>query len=842
MPRSTVISNHTYCAFISYKHTDEKIAKWLKMMLEQYRLPTKLCKQYAHVPKRLTEIGDIYLDNDTLRPGLMDKNLEIDMAATKYLIVVCSRSAHDAPRYINQEIETFLRAGHTPDQIIPFIVDDSQTPEQDCFPSALQKINETRDLIGVNIYDKGRMQAFLKVVAYMLGIQVVELVSANDRRKRKKVVIATLVTVFSVILSLFLWFYAVPQKQYYVDYTEVYGIPQGIGKLSKEDTEQMDAHYTIIKQFGQVVELRYENFAGKIIDHDNSEYMDRPSRAIYDGTRDGEHLYVIFQDSRGRVLVEYSYSQDRTSVDIKNSTGYAAPLLASTTGMDGSIYTDLDSFLFGHGSIINYAIDYDDYGHISEKRYVKDSFASPTCDASNIWGFRYVRDELGRAIQVDYLKYVGDQAKPGGANHSDDYVLMEDSYRVCKKRYKYENYDLVSIQFLNSKDELVLNEKTWAECRITYDSHHNIQRITYYDTHTRPTCCSDGYHELSITRNGVRHRTYLCGGNGLIITSNEGYAFLEQKFNKKGELILQRTSDCFGNPVIPDDCFFSAVEYTYKKNGRYIKATYVDDDGNVTVDENGVAGYIVEYDKHGNQLLLKFIDMNKDLTENGDGCAIQKCEYDSVGRLTKLSFLDSNNELISVNELGDAGAVIRYDAIGNLESYSLIGCDGKEFLRIKSQYDSFGNEIIREYFDENDNPSDDGYGVFRFVSEYNEYGDHLGDSFWDKDGNAVLWEYIGAAKCTITLDDYGNEIRMSCYDTDGEHLILSSLGYAECVTTYTSKGHVLRREFYGADGNPVLIEDGDIMYSAYENLYDEYGIFQKVLFFDANGNRIEPDD
>ena len=53
-----------YYAFISYKHEDEKYAKWLQKRLESYRLPSAL--QNEDVPKRAKPIFRAQTD---LTPG-----------------------------------------------------------------------------------------------------------------------------------------------------------------------------------------------------------------------------------------------------------------------------------------------------------------------------------------------------------------------------------------------------------------------------------------------------------------------------------------------------------------------------------------------------------------------------------------------------------------------------------------------------------------------------------------------------------------------------------------------------------------------------------------------------
>lgn len=101
---------YTYYAFISYKRVDGKWAAWLQHKLQSYRLPKRLYKQYRTLPKRLTPI---FLDKENLTSGELEKSLENELAASRYLIVICSRAAHDLLYYLDKEIRAFLNVGHT---------------------------------------------------------------------------------------------------------------------------------------------------------------------------------------------------------------------------------------------------------------------------------------------------------------------------------------------------------------------------------------------------------------------------------------------------------------------------------------------------------------------------------------------------------------------------------------------------------------------------------------------------------------------------------------------------------------------------------------------------------
>ena len=295
MGKNTIIQNseqyiksqgYTYFAFISYKHEDEKWAMWLKKKLQSYRLPTKTHKTHNDLPLR---ISPVFLDKDHMKPGELSQQEREEVNASKYLIVICSRNAHNASKNLDDEIQYFIDGGADRSRIIPFIVDDAPHPEEDCFPLKLHELCQEGNIIGANVNDSGKNNAVLKVVAYMHGIKLEELESEEKRRQKKnKTILSVVAAVLLIIIGASgykCWDYFVPKYNYYIDYTEAYGLPVGIGELSKKETKGLYGFYTIIERYGKIQELRHENSFGSLLDSEWIEKSDRYIRATYSYTK-----------------------------------------------------------------------------------------------------------------------------------------------------------------------------------------------------------------------------------------------------------------------------------------------------------------------------------------------------------------------------------------------------------------------------------------------------------------------------------------------------------------------------------------------------------------------------
>ena len=73
-------NEYLYYAFISYRHIDQKWAKWLKHKLQAYRLPTRTSKQHQNLPKRLSPI---FYDVNLL-PGGVNEQIKEELNGNSF--------------------------------------------------------------------------------------------------------------------------------------------------------------------------------------------------------------------------------------------------------------------------------------------------------------------------------------------------------------------------------------------------------------------------------------------------------------------------------------------------------------------------------------------------------------------------------------------------------------------------------------------------------------------------------------------------------------------------------------------------------------------------------------
>jgi WD40 repeat protein len=193
-----------YRAFISYSHKDEKIAAKLHRYIEQFRIPKKMEVKWSQGSEAVSRrIFPVFRDKDEL-PSSADLGAQIETALkiSDFLVVVCSPDSAQS-HWVNEEILTFKRMGKA-SNILALIVSGEPNAEektdvpnnQECFPDGLKYAVDTDG----NLQRSVRMEpiaadcrkgtgntsdAFMKIVAGLLGVGYDELKQREIKRKQR---------------------------------------------------------------------------------------------------------------------------------------------------------------------------------------------------------------------------------------------------------------------------------------------------------------------------------------------------------------------------------------------------------------------------------------------------------------------------------------------------------------------------------------------------------------------------------------------------------------------------------------------------------------------------------
>lgn len=315
-----------YYAFISYATEDSKWAKWLQHQLSYYHIPSVVKKSQIGIPQKLRPIFVYEYD---LVGNQLHKEIEKELVASKYLIVICSPDAAKST-YVNREVNTFIALGRK-DRIIPFIVDGevgAENPAEECFPPALLELiksgKEEDEIRGANIATNGRRQALVDIVATMLGVRRDVLWNRYKMRLLRQRIAWGVVAFVAMLAGLLYWDYTRPTYEYYADYVDVWGVPKGIIELDKEQVKHRYGTYRFeyrrvpigcdnpySDSNRRVVAVNYVNSQGTIMEITQTEHMDRyPVFSIGYDNESGMVKSLIFSQADGKKVVEYELSDE----------------------------------------------------------------------------------------------------------------------------------------------------------------------------------------------------------------------------------------------------------------------------------------------------------------------------------------------------------------------------------------------------------------------------------------------------------------------------------------------------------------------------------------------------
>ncbi len=818
-----------YYAFISYKRMDSKWASWLYRKLQNYRLPSKLSRQYRELPKRLCPV---FLDKEDLVPGNLSESLRQHIALSKYFIAICSKNSRINPQYIDMELQYFLET-HNYDytKVIPFIVDDSPRPENECFSPLMQILCVQYQLIGVNITERGAHRAFLKVVASMHGLRVAEIESADDIRKRKRAAWISLAAAACLCLCLlglqYWWQHYAVHVQYYEDHIWVNNCVQGLGPISKNELEDHSRYYRIESIDGYVQSIAYMNYAGTVVPLDtDATVLDQSASRIeftYTGEKENKHLYMAkFYDYNGLPIVCYQYSADGTHVTLLQDetsgiSGYASQGIGTTDMFADKI------------NVSRYVQVFDEKGYLVKRSYACGDDYTLMSDGEGIFGYDLTYDSHGNLESVTYF-----------ANRDGSRVGTSGGIATTTYTYDADGVKLATVSYLDEDGAPVVLGEGWTTKAYTWSSTNGLLTISYQDAEGQPALCQDGYATTEKLYIGARSigQKFL-GPEGEPIAMADGYAFIYYRADDRGMTVYARYYDAQNNPTANISDGVYGYEIETESDTKYCKK-YVDADGNPMATTEGYAYIYVTTDAYNYPLKQELKDASGNHLE--DYYAWRTYAYDEIyHNMTEYATYDSQGNLITDPQMGSAAIRWEYDNRGRRTSLQFIGEDGElvngpfGYAKIDSYYEMDGGSSteIHMFFDEKDAPYlHSSTGSYGYECAHNEYGKLIGMYYLDENQLPYYNEKNRFAGVLYLYDEYGYIRYVSYYKSASQQIMVD--GYASVYYNHDAQGNLLYCSYYDELGDPVVnLNEG---YAAIEYIYDDNNNLTAFFYYDEAGN------
>ena len=854
--------NFTYYAFISYSHKDQKWAKWLQKKLESYRLPTVIRKESGKsLPRR---IAPVFLDATDLTVGKLNDKLNQELAASRYLIVICSpnsaRPNQEGKHYVNAEVTHFCELGRE-ENIIPVIVDGKpDDSDRDCFCPKIHELG----LIGLDATKQPRARILNDVVAKILSLRPDVLWQREKRRILRRRIMGSLAGVFLLAITMFSIWAAWDMKrvytEYYADYVDQWGLPHGIFPLKKEQTQTRQYHYRFVyrdreKLFGKRVlrEVIQCNSAGTPSDHiDLTELPEdfsgnAPHREIwqkpgYDS--DFKLIHIDVCDSH-EVLEEHRVinGKQQNAIDFKRKDKDDVLLGAfqSSSSLSESA---------GKSEIQRWKIDRDTQGRSRTVMFFRNEYAAAPCrNADGFFGMEYVYDDFGRVVTKYYLDEKGNRMALKNGLYSIQYAYLSNApalisiskldqqgKEMCKHELTYdENGNPTSYSFF-SEGKVRFNDSGFAHWKCQYDEHGNITEEEYFGIDGKPCISGNGCatRKLRYDEQGNMIEEACFGVDGKTCLHKYGFAKATFLYDERGNKIEQAYFGLDDKPCINKNGLAKAV-MQYDEQGNMIERAYFGVDGKPCSRKDGHSKVTWRYDERGNQTENAFYGVDGKLCLIDDGYAKAVMRYDERGNKIEQAYFGVDGKPC-LHRDGNAKFTAQYDERGNVTEESFFGIDGKPCLymncyaKTTAQYDERGNATEQAFFGIDGSPCLNQIGVARAVLQYDEHGNRTEQAYFGVDGKPCLCRN-GYAKMTWQYDERGNQTENAYFGVDGKPC-LHKEGYAKVTDQYDERGNSTEQAFWGVDGNPCLRKDG---MARIDSQYDERGNRTKNVYYDVDG-------
>ena len=831
-------SQYTNYAFISYQRQDEKWAKWLQRRLENYKLPAVARNEQHKSPEY---IRPVFRDKTDLSGGVLAESLRAELLNSRFLIVICSPNSVRS-EWVNREIQTFIDNGRI-ERVIPFIVAGkpfAEDREQECFPEAIRSLSRGRELLGINISENGKEQAFVRTVAYMLGLRFDELWQRHERRRRQVRLVAAIFALIVIFGLAGLFDYNRTRVEYYADWVDCRGVAEGIIPLNEEQVAHRYYSYRFEYQrvpFGEKGFYSWRLHRVSIVNSKGvvSSYVPDFHPFFYPVRdylyTDGYVSEIINRDQLGRVTIRYAVKDDYDGnaaciIDMeakekRQGSGY----------MGGSTTTILTDVLNNQNKskIKRFHYSRNQQGYITKITYHAndgDELAkSAIGDNNNIYGKVFELDSLGRVSKVTFLNSEGNRIsdKHGvgciyyeydrmGDTQSVDYrdlddhpVLNEQGYTRIDARFD-EWGNTIENRHIGLEDTPTFNNNNLCIETLGYDSNGNMTEVRLYDAQRNPANCSFGYAIIrwESDRKGRTVKTSYYGVDGKPCYNTDNYSYCVTSYNSDDCIEEYSFYGIDDRPCIAKDVGVYCIKVTYD-DYNYVKSrTFFDASGNRM--RSPVLHYsqlINEYDAYHNVISTAYYDQNGKPCLSNDGvCRISR-KYDNRGNEKEQFYQDTEgNPCTSAN--GVAGQTFQYDSYGNETEVRFWGVDGKPaYVNMTAirRFTYFPNGLLKEQhnYDEDGQPclDDQWVSVYRMT--------------YDSNGNQILAEFLGKDS-------------LPCYYANGKYAVFTS--------RYDSLNNRVEEGYTDVDGLPMLVENG---FATQQIHYNERHLKTEIRFFDTQG-------
>lgn len=473
--------------------------------------------------------------------------------------------------------------------------------------------------------------------------------------------ITTGILSLAVCAGLFFWDYTRIKVRYYKDYTEVWGVPEGIGRVSASDQQHRQYTFKFEYQKSKVRRVSTVNSHGKLDQISESELNDRYVDATFFYNNDGQIDYVKAYDQSGKCLYKLDYDENLRTAVFKQDDEFGTEKTLSINTTDTYNHDDNQ-----RSSISRYKLTYDDKGHVVKREYA--GFQNvDVVDEDMVHGIIYTYDDKGRVSETSFIGLDGE-------------VRGNKKGLAIKSREYDDNDNFVKISYLTSERTPSHDGNNVAVVTFSHDSYGNTVEEKYFDSKGTPVIRTDAYvhgHKYEYDDNGHRIKETNLGTDGKPSFTTSGYVAQLMSYDNNGYLSEIKFVDDSDNLVdVTGSVSYARINQKNDEKGNLLEYQGFDKNGKHVESTAGVWRTVCEYDSIGNNIGEKYFDKNDKPTKFGGYQASTKCVYDKFNRIVEKAYYDEKNGPTVCNS-GFHKIMLEYNPQGNLIKYSFYGTDGK---------------------------------------------------------------------------------------------------------------------------------------------------------------------
>lgn len=554
-------------------------------------------------------------------------------------------------------------------------------------------------------------------------------------------------------------------KNYY-DFSD-----DNVSKIKIEYRGKNKIEYTYFDAVGR--RTKYDNVSRKVIEYSegfiNSYNYDSERNLVEDGDGIFQYSYLLDEDG----LIESKIGKDKKYKNVLNNSGvyktnysydeYGNIARKSYLNIDGSLY---------YNKIDGYAekyLSYDSSRNEIEVRYYNAN-KNPTINSTcNCFTIKKSYNKNGRLIEINYLD-------------TNYHLTFDADYDAATIRYEENaDYQVISHTYLDTADQLTPRKGFgFARVVIDHDSKGREIKKTYYGKSGHQINIKHGYaSEIFEYDDSVKKEVYYrTDKDKLIIPYEAGvrYSKIVYLYNSANLLEEVNYLDEYNQSCSYDESGLYTIKYQYNANDFLQSITYLDRNGNLSEDKDGVAFIKNVYNKQKYRIEQSFYDKKYKAVNKRDGdFAIFRETKNNVGGILSQSYFNSDNNPTNLHNNGYHKLEFSYYSIENFEFEEL------------SFYEKQGKLTVSEH---------NSYA--KRIRKFDQHGNLIEERYVDKKGSLIEPYGNTFAMIKQEYDEDFNLTKISYFDHQ-EKLInhkADSTGYAIVTYSYDKNRHWYKKDIY----------------------------------------------